>query len=502
MKLHCQSVKEKHPSFLRPAVAVWAATQGVALASAIATAFLMTGCGYSGITTQAEMIQPAGVAIDKTQHRLAQAGPWPDVAWWKQYGDPGLDQLMDEALTSSPSLGIAEARLRRANALAGLAQSAARPNLVLEGQSIREKFTQNYIYPPPLGGAVWTTDVGGLNFSWELDFWGKNAAAIDAAHSQVLAQQADRDAAQLALTTSLARSWFVLQRLDALRDVTEAAIRQREEILSLTRQRVSAGLDTKVELREAEAILPSTRVELSQIDENIEIVRHQIAALLGQGPDRGLDLPKPVAQAGDVVALPESLPANLIGRRPDLAAARWRVQAAQGEIDVAKAQFYPNINIAATANLISISNNLFLRSTSQDESIGPAISLPLFTGHLRSNLRAKDAEYDAAVEQYNAAVIDAFRDVADEVSSLRSLQRQRTEQALALEKTEQAYALATQRYRAGLGNYLTVLTAETSVLQQRRADTEMKARLLDLNVNLVRALGGGYDATNSGLAQR
>jgi NodT family efflux transporter outer membrane factor (OMF) lipoprotein len=195
------------------------------------------------------------------------------------------------------------------------------------------------------------------------------------------------------------------------------------------------------------------------------------------------------------MALPANMPAEFIGRRADVVAARWRVEAAARNIDNAKAQFYPNVNLAAAVGLISLEDRLLFKTDSLDESAGPALSLPIFQTSLRANLRSRDAEYDAAVEAYNATVIDSVKDVADQIASTRSILRQQGEEALALEKTEQAYALARQRYEAGLGNYLTVLTAETIVLQQRRADAELKARVLDTNVQLVRALGGGFVAT-------
>jgi NodT family efflux transporter outer membrane factor (OMF) lipoprotein len=215
-----------------------------------------------------------------------------------------------------------------------------------------------------------------------------------------------------------------------------------------------------------------------------------------------MTLARPKDQIDETVALPPEVPANLLGRRPDLVAARWRVEAASRSIDSAKAEFYPDINLVASVGLISLGNSAFFRAASQNTAVGPALSLPIFNSTLRANLRVTDADYDAAVDQYNAILVDSLRDVADQITSEQALKVQQSEQQVAVTKIEDAYALALQRYKAGLGNYLTVLTAETAVLQQRRIAVQLQARALDLDVELVRALGGGYASSAPPIAQR
>jgi len=477
--------------YMRREVATWLATAGLAVAAAIATALLLSGCS-SGITPKSQLIEPQSLKTDASFSDVPQSGAWPAHDWWTAYGDDQLNGLVTEALTGSPTLRAAEARLGRANAMLELARGAAAPGLDAAASAQRDKFSANYLYPPPLGGGIYTTTSLAINFSWDLDFWGRNRSAIEAASSTANAAGADRAAAELALATSVTRAWFQLERLYLLHDVIDASIRQRQDILKLTNQRVSAGLDTNVELRQAEAALPQARLDLLQVEESMQLTRNQLAALIGAGPDRGLSIPRPAAKASTALSLPENVPAELVGRRPDIVAARWRVEAARHDIDNAKAQFYPDVNLAASVGLLSLQNNLLLRAASQNSSFGPAISLPIFQESLRGNLRSRDAEYDAAVEDYNRIVIDSVKDVADQIDSMRSIAAQQVEESDALTKTEQAYSLALQRYQAGLGNYLIVLTAETAVLQQRRADAELKARVLDTNVQLVRALGGGF----------
>jgi NodT family efflux transporter outer membrane factor (OMF) lipoprotein len=196
------------------------------------------------------------------------------------------------------------------------------------------------------------------------------------------------------------------------------------------------------------------------------------------------------------------VPADLLGRRADVAAARWRIEAAVGDVKNAKAQFYPNINLTAFVGLTSIGLDQLFKAASEQYGAGPAIRLPIFdAGRLRANLRGKAADLDAAIESYNAAVLEAVHDAADQIASLRSIERQRAEQVRAQTAAESAYDLATQRYKAGLSTYLTVLNAESSVLAQRRLAVDLKARMLDTQLALIRALGGGYIAETQRVAQ-
>jgi NodT family efflux transporter outer membrane factor (OMF) lipoprotein len=273
-----------------------------------------------------------------------------------------------------------------------------------------------------------------------------------------------------------------------------ATLAERQRIYELTRDRNAAGLDSRLELKQAESAVPATHEALVALDERMALARNQIAALLGAGPDRGLAIERPAATALASVALPSTLPAELIGRRPDVVAQRWRIEAAGREIASAKAQFYPNVNLVAFVGLQTLAASNLLAAASGMAGVGPAITLPIFdAGRLRANLAAKDADYDVAVEQYNQTLADAMRDVVDQLASFRSVAEQRVQQRQALATTREAYELALLRYREGLGNYVQVLSAEQPLLDQQSLDAELHARELELSINLVRALGGGYE---------
>jgi NodT family efflux transporter outer membrane factor (OMF) lipoprotein len=258
---------------------------------------------------------------------------------------------------------------------------------------------------------------------------------------------------------------------------------------------VDAGLDSRVELKQTEAAIPATRERVEQLEETIALTRHQLAALAGEGPDRGLAIARPAASGLQAIALPSRIPAELLGRRPDLVAQRWRVAAAAHGIDAAKARFYPNVNLVALVGLQSLGASGFLSAASRTVAAGPALSLPIFDGgRLRSELAGSRAEYDAAVERYNQVLADALRDVADQLASFQSVQAQRTQERQALQSTAEASALAVERYREGVGSYLQVLAAEAPLLAQRSLDARLHARELVVSIHLMRALGGGFDA--------
>lgn len=463
-----------------------------ALVVALASTLVLTlaGCASpQGISSSARKIAPESLG-------LKDAGtPAVDpvaAAWWRGFGDGTLDTLVDGALAGNPNLKVAQARLQRARAAADLARGAEGPQLNASFDATRQHYTANGLVPPPIAGTLRDTATLQLGASWEIDFFGRNRAALDAAVGAQRAAEADAQAARVLLASNVARSYLQLARLTEQRDVAQRSLRQREDVLGLIRQRVDAGLDTKVELRQGEGALPETRTQLEALDEQITLTRHALAAFTGQAP-QAFETLSPQLASLRPVPLPSNVPADLLGRRADISAARWRVEAATRDVASARASFYPNVNLTAFVGASSIGLDRLLKSGSEQYGVGPAIRLPLFdSGRLRANLRGKSADLDAAVETYNATLVDAVRDVADQIASLQSIARQQEQQAAAQAAAESAYDVAVQRYKAGLGTYLVVLNAETAVLAQRRAATDLKARALDTQVALIRSLGGGY----------
>lgn len=435
-----------------------------------------------------------------TQSLPASDGVWANEQWWKKYGDAQLNALMDEALSQAPDLAAARARIERAEGLAQQAGAARLPGVDLNASLNRDKQSYNNGMPAPAGFN--TSARGTLDFSYELDFWGKNRASLAAATSDLTAVRADAAQARLLLTASLAAGYAELARLFSERDAAAQALDVREHTAKLMLQRWQQGMDTRGVLRQAESREAAARADLAAADESIVLQRHSLAALIGAGPDRGLAIARPGAKLFSEQRLPAALAAELLGRRPDLAAARLRAEAAAKRIDVAQAQFYPNINLTAFVGAQSLGLGLFDKAGSGIAGVGPAINLPIFRGgQLQGQYRAARGDYDAAVASYDATLSQALREVADAVSSQAALTPQLQQRQEALTAADEAYRVSQDRFDGGLANYLDVLTAEDSVIAARRGLANLQARRFSLDIALVKALGGGYQQTEQQAAR-
>lgn len=472
----------------------------VPLASLLAALLTAACANFDGLAPKAVQADAARLAASRSLAgaRLSPAA-WPTAEWWQRFGDPQLDALIAEALAGNPGVGSARARIDKAVALAASSGAALAPQASAGADVTRQRYSSNGIFPPPIAGSWHTQTQLAASFGYEFDLWGRNRAAYDAALGQVRAAEVDAYAMRLLLAASVARAYAQLGRSFEQLELAQATLAQRQAIFDLIRQRVTAGLDSDVELKQAEVSIPAARQRIAQSEEEIALGRNLLAALLGQGPDRGLAIARPRMQGG-VLALPSALPSDLLGRRPDVVAQRWRVEAARRDIEAAKGQFYPSVNLAALVGVQSITFSKLLTRGSEIPTFGPALRLPLFDGgRLRGNLAAKDADYDIALEQYNQTLIDALREVVDQLASLRSVDAQRVQLDSALTTARQAYQLALARYRAGIGSYLQVLAAEAPLLEQQSLQANLRAHELELSINLMRALGGGFeDASAAG----
>jgi NodT family efflux transporter outer membrane factor (OMF) lipoprotein len=459
---------------------------------ALATLAALNGCAsYSNEATKGQMLYEAAVGLTGTAAKI-------DAEWWHSFGDKQLDTLVALALANNPTIKVAQARLARVQAGYDNVRGNDSPTLGAGADLTHQKFSSNFIYPPPLGGAILDTGTLQANASWELDLFGKNRTALESAIGQMRAAEADAMAARMLLASTVARSYFQWVRLNAQLAVAQSTFTQREQSKKLVQDRLTAGLDTQLELHISESALPDARLQIELLKEQQTLTLNALAALTGQQKAPLTLIPSAQATIKNVASA-TAIPMDLLGRRADIVAARWRVEAATQDVGNAKTLFYPNINLTAFVGFQSIGFDKLAQSGSQQWGVGPAIRLPIFEGgKLRANLRGKSADLTAAIESYNAMVVDAVRDVADQLASGQAIARQQTEQANAQALAETAYSIALQRYKAGLGTYLNVLSAETSVLAQRRQHVDLAARALDTQVQLIRALGGGYAADNSG----
>jgi NodT family efflux transporter outer membrane factor (OMF) lipoprotein len=464
---------------------------------------LLGALSAAGLSACATLPAPQTARVAKPaesyQASAALAAPvadWPGDSWWTAYNDLQLNGLMQEAIAGSPSLAAAQARVRRAQSLAEQAHAAELPVVSANGSVEYMKQSYNVGIPAQFVPQGYNTyGRATLDFNWELDFWGKNRAAVAAATSEARATAADAAEARLMLSTNVATAYADLARLYAERDVAERTLAVQRETSTLVGNRVRNGLDTRGEQRQAESEPLAAEADLSAIDEQIALTRNRLAALAGAGPDRGLAIARPGATTLRPFGLPAEIAANLVGRRPDITAARWRAEAANSRIKQARAAFYPDINLAAYIGAQSLHLGAFTDHGSDIGSAGPAVSLPLFEGgRLRAGLRGAEADRDAAVANYDAAVAEAFRQVADVVASEKSLSAELASSRAALAASEDAFRIARLRYQGGLSTYSQLLIVEQQTLLRRRRVADLEARGFALDVALVRALGGGFHA--------
>jgi NodT family efflux transporter outer membrane factor (OMF) lipoprotein len=428
----------------------------------------------------------------------ASTADWPQDRWWAVYGDTQLTQLIDEALAGAPDMTIAGARVRQAQAYAEQAGAALLPQVTGNAQASATKLSYNqqgskFTAFAPHG--LQSSGQVALNFGFDLDLWGKNRAALTAATSGAQAARADFAEARLTLSTSVAAAYADFVQLYADRDAAEDAVRVRAQSAALIDQRMAQGLENAAASEQARSGRASAEAELANLDEAIGLARDRLAALLGQGPDRGHAIERPTPSAIRPFGLPADLQAHLIGRRPDVVAARLRAEAAGHQIKSAKAGFYPDINLTAVLGAQSLGLNLLTKAGSEFGNAGPAITLPIFSGgRIEGAYRGARAGYDAAVATYDSAVVHALQDVADVAVSERALDLRLTKSREALQASQRAHDLAQLRYRGGLAPYLDVLTSEDALIANRRAVADLETRAFVLDITLVRALGGGFHA--------
>jgi NodT family efflux transporter outer membrane factor (OMF) lipoprotein len=418
---------------------------------------------------------------------------WPTDNWWTGYGDPQLTALIEESFMGSPSLEIAQARLRAAQSQSTRAKAARLPTTTVDAEVTRQRYPEHGLYPPPYGGSYVTSGQLALDFTYDIDFWGRNREALASARADVQAAEAEKAAARLALAVAVARAYFQLDLDYAFSDVAQANLAQQSTILDLTRQRVAAGLENTARVKQSEANMALVRAEVDYTQASIETTRNSLAALVGVGPDRGLDLQRPHLTPPANIALPSALPVDLLGRRPDVEAARWRVEAAARGVAASEAAFYPNVNLVAFAGLQAIGLSKLFDASDTIVGGGPALSLPVFNrGALRGALEAQQAQYDLAVGQYNQSLIDAIHEVADVMSNWNANEKEIADARAALDSAQRSYDLTRERYTAGLDNYLSVLSTQNQVFTAQSLLAALQSRRLTVSTDLIRSLGGGY----------
>ena len=460
------------------------------LAAAAALTLALAACASSGgLHPGGTPIDPSTLKAERSLGRLSAAA-WPSTDWWNGLGDPQLDVLIAEALRDNPGLGVAEERARAAQAEAGIADAARGPS-VNGGAAVAGARPPAALLGDKAHFAL--AKYGYASFKWDLDLWGGKRAAWEAAVGQARAAEVDARAARIELSGNIARAYAQLGYAFTQQDLAAGEQKRAKQSRELTRQRVAAGIDNQIALKQGDAEVASAEQQVALASRAVDAARSSLSVLLGKGPDRGLQIARPQLLKRAALAVPTDLPLDLVGHRADLVAARWRVEAAGKDIQAAKTEFLPNISIGAMAGVISMGGSNPFSLPGRFYQFGPSLSLPIFDGgKLRANLSGKDAQYDLAVAQYNQTLVGALNQVADDLSALQSLQQQIEAQQRAQDAAQQAWQLAEQRYKAGIGSYLEALSVRQQLLAAERGSAALEAQQVDLSVQLIQALGGGF----------
>lgn len=461
---------------------------GARKAAILALPLLVSGC-VNAPPTAPQVAKAAASTLGLSDTPAPRA----DDAWWKAFHDPQADRLADKVLAGNPSLQSALARIRAAQAELSVERAASYPQVTLDGQDVRELVSNAYGYLPPYGGSWrWVGDVQ-AHMTWSLDFWGKQQALIDRARGLSAAAALDAAAARLALGGSFAHTYINLSLAWQNLDIAKETVAERQTILELTQSRVTAGLENEASLEQAKALLATARMQVRRAEAERDMAVHAITALAGEGAGAYADITRPTLALDAALPLPDTLPADLLARRPDILAAQARILAATRGRDAAHANFYPNINLVAAIGFQSLALNNLLSANALTMGTGPAIHLPIFdAGRLRAEYARSTADLDAAVADYNGAVTGAVRQTADALTQVASLADQKGEQQKALDSAARALKLAEERYRLGLSGQIPMLTAESTLLTARQQMAALEADTIAQHVTLLLAVGGDF----------
>lgn len=445
---------------------------------------------------------PTEASLSSLSVRSDTDGPgrtidWPTQRWWTSWKLPALEARIDRALRQAPTLSVAQARVRGAQAVLDRSLSGQGAQAGLAIDSSLTRYSEFATAPPALAGRHAWSHAARVALNWDLDWSGRQRASVESSFAALQAVQADAQAAQVLLSTEVALVWFEWARLTALIHWSERMLAVQDQQLALLEQRVRAGLERRDTLELLVTERARTQSDYQGWIGSQSRTQRALAELCGDGPDQSEpDLPQwpqagPPAPAAD-------LPVSLLGRRADLVALRWRIESAQGGVLEAHAAHYPDVNLAAFAGLISLGLDRWLSLGARSYAVGPVISLPIFDAGARTaRQNERESQRDVLIGEYHGALLRAFREVAQELDGLRSLQQQ----AQALEQASHAARSASHsaglRQQAGLGSLQPVLESQRLDLQQQRPLLEIHARQWMARIGLVRALGGGFDDERS-----
>jgi NodT family efflux transporter outer membrane factor (OMF) lipoprotein len=448
----------------------------------------------------------AGCAAPATQQAVAPVAPTalgltgqaPPVAadWWRGFGDPQLDALVTQAVAGNPSLDAALARVAQAQAVLSTRRADTGPQATLDAQGQISRLSGRYTIPPPFAGSTRFVGTALGNLGWNLDLFGRQRAAIRAAEAQGTAALLDLAAARLALSASVVSTYLDLVRAEAQGRIAERTIAARTGSLRLVNVRIRNRLASEIDRQSATTLLAQAEQALVRARAAAALAKNALAALAGRGVDHPATIRPTMLRLDAALPLPATVPADLLARRADIAAAQARIAAAAAGRQVAKRAYYPNVNLAALAGFQAVGIGNLFSLDAGTVGVGPAISLPLFdAGRRRADLAGASAALDLATADYNDRVIGAVREAADAIAQIEALQADRVQHRDVVRGYAETGRLNAIRVASGLDSRLDLIDNDIRILAADQADADLAADAAQARVRLVMALGGGFDAS-------
>jgi NodT family efflux transporter outer membrane factor (OMF) lipoprotein len=453
-----------------------------------ATALLLAGCAsVPRDPPQVSQVQPSTLG-------LAGEAVVSD-RWWDAFGDAQLGHLIDLAVVDNPNLAGALARVRAAQASVEVQHAGQLPQIGADAGVQVERFSNNYIYPPPFGGAVYSAPTLQANLAWDLDLFGRQRALVAQARSTERAAELDAAAARLMIATAVAQSYASLVQADHQIAIADRFVATRQQAVGYVQSRLKHQLATQFEARTAETLLAEAQQAKVRAAQQRELAVHAIAALVGRGADFYPQITPPTLSLDHPPQVPAVLPADLLGRRPDLLAGQGRIDAAVSGRRVARTDFMPNVNISALAGLTSLGLGSFFTAGSGQVAGGAALHLPIFEGgRLRAQYRGATADLDRAIADYNGSVVTAVRDSADAITNVAAADAALVQQDRIVGGLRETVRLDAVRTSTGLGSRLDAVDSGFRLLEAEQQRIDAQANAISQRIKLIAALGGGFDA--------
>src|SRR6267154_1364825 len=496
MKLGLKKKPATQPSHVLPGSS--AAATGIVT---IALLFTIVSAKASWFTVGPDYMQPSNSV--PADYKAADLGSWkqgqpldnvPKGNWWEIFGDTNLNRLESQAVQANQQLKAAVARVDQARATARIARSQLMPNLSLDPSFAREGYSPNA--NPGFGNLTANTFSAPLDLSYEVDLWGRIRRLFQGARADAQASLADFYNVLLTLQSDVAQNYFALRSLDAEIATVNGTIALRHEQVRLVRSRLEGGIGSDLDVAQAETELATTEAEGASLAQQRDELENAIAILVGENPANFKLAALENANTNwnpQPPEVPAGLPADLLERRPDVAAAERKLASSNAKIGVAKAAFFPVLSLTGSGGYLSADADSLFNWDSRTWSVGPGLSLPLFAGgRNRANYRRPKAAFEEATALYRQQILVAFGEVENSLSGIRHLAVQSEAQERAVKSARRAADLATDRYRSGIVAYIEVVDASRDALSAERSNAQLAGQRLVASVQLVKALGGGW----------